>query len=108
MIIVKDEKVLWHRKQVIQVTLKLLKLSNRELVRGLPKIAYEKNKIYDVCQRVNNIKVHLDSSQKSLALDPSNFYTWIYLDPFKLKVWEEKDIPMLTQMFIQNLLRCSY
>ena len=51
-----DESWLWH-KRLGHVNINLIiQLNNNELVRGLPKISFEKNKVCETCQMGKQIK----------------------------------------------------
>ena len=59
----------------------ITQLNKNELVRGLPKISFDKNKVCEACQIGKQIKTFLKTKILFLHQDLLSFFIWIYLDP---------------------------
>ena len=72
-----DESWLWH-KRLGHVNMNFItQLNNNELVRGLPKISFEKNKVCETCLIGKQIIFFLKTKISSLHQDLLSFFTWI-------------------------------
>ena len=77
---------LWHRR-LCYFNMDLLKeISKKELVRDLPKIKFEKDRICDACQFGKQVKFLLNPRNVILPQNLWNFYILIYLVLHKLLV----------------------
>ena len=59
----------------------ITQLKKNELVRGLPKISFEKDKVCEACQMGKQIKTYFKNKILFLHQDLLSFFMWIYLDP---------------------------
>ena len=59
----------------------ITQLNKNELVRGLPKILFEKDKVCEACQMGKQIKTSFKIKFSFLPRDLLSFFTWICLDP---------------------------
>ena len=62
----------------------ITQLNKNELVRGLPKISFEKDKVCEACQMGKQIKTSFKNKNfisTSRSQDLLSFFIWIYLDP---------------------------
>ena len=67
----------------------ITQLNKNELVRGLPKISFEKDKVCEACQMGKQIKTFFLKTRISfLPQDLLSFFIWICLDPQGLLVLE--------------------
>ena len=81
-----DESWLWHRR-LGHVNMNLItQLNKNELVRSLPKISFENDKVCEAFQMEKQIKHLLKTKSSFLAQDLLSFFTWICLDPQGLLV----------------------
>ena len=77
-----DESWLWHRRYR-HVNMNLItQINKKELVRGLPKISIEKDKVCEACQMGKQIKTSFKKNS-FLHQDLLSFFTWICLDNCK-------------------------
>ena len=72
---------LWN-KRIAHINMDHLnRLISKDLVIGLPKLKFEKDKLCDACQKkVNKQKYLLNLKILFLPLNHCNYYTWICLD----------------------------
>ena len=77
-----DESWLWHMR-LGHVNMNLItQLNKNELVRGLPKISFEKDKVCEAWQMGKQIKTSFKKKNFIfLHQDLLSFFIWIYLDP---------------------------
>ena len=78
-----DDPWLWHRR-IAHINMEHLnKLISKDLVIGLPKLKFEKDRLCDACQKG---KQEFLSNQRILylQLNPYNFCIWISLVPLEL------------------------
>ena len=59
----------------------ITQLNKNELVRGLPKISFEKDKVCEACQMGKQIKTSFKKKNLFLHQDLLSFFIWMYLDP---------------------------
>ena len=59
----------------------ITQLNKNELIRGLPKISFEKDKVCEACQMGKQIKTSFKTKILFLHQDLLSFFIWIYLDP---------------------------
>jgi len=79
MIVINNEKYLWHRRLGHTSYTRLSKLSKGDLVNGLPKISYEKSEICDACQKG---KQHKSSFKALTEISTSRPLELIHMDLF--------------------------
>ena len=74
-----EESWLWH-KRIAHIHMDHLnKLISKELVIGLPKIRFEKDKLCDACQKGKQKKFLFNLKILFQPLAPCNYCTWTYL-----------------------------
>ena len=75
-----DDGCMWHRR-LSHASMNLIsKISKNDLVKGLPKISFQKNKICKACQFGKLIKTSSKTITMSLLQNHFNYFTWICLD----------------------------
>ena len=80
---------LWHRRLGHASMYLISKLVRLNLVRGVPRIKFEKDHICDACQHGTSLERVILVSPIRLPLNHLSLCTWIYLDPLRLLVWVE-------------------
>ena len=90
-----DESWLYHRR-LGHVNMNLIiQLNQNELVRGLLKIPFVKDKVCEACQMGKQIKTSLKTKFSVILQDPLSIFIWIFLDPQGLLVLEENHMHYL-------------
>ena len=74
-----DDSWLWHRRIAHIGMNHLNKLVKHDLVIGLPKLKFEKDRMCDAFQKGKQTKVSFKSKNIVSTSRPLEFYTWIYL-----------------------------
>ena len=80
-----DESWLWHRRLAHIHMHHLNRIASKDLVIGLPKLKFERNKRVKHAKRVSKLKALLNRLMLFLQLDHLSCFTWIYLVPQELK-----------------------
>ena len=93
-----DQSWLWH-KRLGHVNMDLIsQLNKNELVRGLPKINFQKGKVCEACQVGKQIKNSFKTKNSFPQLGHLSYYIWISLVPLGHQVLEESLMHMLLWM----------
>ena len=93
-----DQSWLWHRRLGHANMDLISQLNKNELVRSLPKINFQKNKVCEVCQVGKQIKTLSKTKTSFPYLGHLSCYIWIYLVPLGHQVLEESLMHMLLWM----------
>jgi len=76
-----DESWLWHRRLAHIHMHHLNRIASKDLVIGLPKLKFERNKLCEACQKVKQTKSSFNRLMLFQQLDHLSCFTWIYLVP---------------------------
>ena len=93
-----DQIWLWHRRLGHANMDLISQLNKDELVKGLPKIYFQKDKVCEACQVGKQIKNSFKNKNLISTTRPLEYCIWIYLVPLRLQVFEESLILMLLWM----------
>ena len=79
-----DDSWLWHCRTAHINMHNLNHLVTKDLVIGLPKLKFEKDKLCEACQKGKQVKNSFQIKTLLLLQNPLNYFTLIYLVPLEL------------------------
>ena len=101
---IENEKWLSHRRLGHASMYQISKLIKKDLVRGIPKIEFDKDIVCDACQKGKQTRISFQARMLSPHQDLWNSYILTYLVRPRHKAWVEKSMGWLLLMIFLGMV----